>query len=83
MVAEGVGVDQEGNLVGVLLWVDDEGYMNDLEVYGSGGDVDGRPTDTYGKPTVESFDLAEWEPNENGLGGTLKNVPGRKTPGKS
>jgi len=54
MVADGDGVDSDGNLVGVLLWVDDEGYMNDLEVFGYGPDIHGRPSTTmHGWPTVE------------------------------
>ncbi len=63
MVAEGVGLDVQGNVVGVLLFVDDDGYMSELEVYAFGGDIHGRPTDAYGMPTVETFELAEWEPH--------------------
>ena len=64
MVVEGAGVDPDGNQVGVLLFVDDQGCMNELEVYAHGGTVDGRLTgDRWGMPTVESFRLAEWEPH--------------------
>ena len=80
MVAEGVGLDRNGNRVGVLLWVDDDGYMNGLEVFGFGDDIRGRPTETFGWPTVESFELAEWEPWPNGMGRNLKNMPGHATP---
>jgi hypothetical protein len=84
MVSDGVGVDADGNLVGVLLFCDDQGYMTELEVYAFGGTVDGRATEgRWGMPTVESFELAEWEPHEDGEGGTLINVPRRKTPGKN
>jgi len=31
----------------------------------------------HGRPKVDSFELAEWEPHADGLGGTLKNVPWR------
>jgi hypothetical protein len=60
LIAEGVGVDRDGNLVGVLLFVDGLGYMEELEVYARGGTVDGRATEgRWGMPTMESFELAE------------------------
>jgi hypothetical protein len=75
MVADGVGVDAVGNIVGVLLFVDDEGYMSGLEVFAYGGTVDGRDTEnTWGWPTLESFQIAQWEPAGDGF--TLKNAPG-------
>jgi hypothetical protein len=59
MVAEGAGVDRDGNAVGVLLFVDDHGYMADVDVYARGGTVDGRATgDRWGMPVLESFELA-------------------------
>jgi hypothetical protein len=78
LVADGVGVDADGNLVGVHLLLDDEGYMADLDVYAFGGMVDGRVTKgAWGKPTPESFELAELEPDPSGHGYALKNLPGR------
>ncbi len=82
-VAEGVGVDQDGNIVGVNLFVDEHGYMNDLDVWAFGGTIDGRATEgAWSRPTVDSFELAEWEPPADGMWGTLKNVPGHRTPDK-
>ena len=67
MVVEGSGVDADGNFVGVLLFVDEAGYMTELEVYAFGGTSDGRVTgDRWGMPTVESFRLAEWYPYPGG-----------------
>jgi hypothetical protein len=79
VAADGVGVDQDGNIVGVGLLVDDDGYMYDLDVWPFGGTVDGRDTEgAWGRPTAETFQLAEWEPHTDGMGGTLKNVPGHR-----
>jgi hypothetical protein len=75
MVAEGIGVDANGNYVGVLLFVDDQGYMNDLDVYAFGGDIHGQPTYTHGKPTIDSFELPEWERDSDGMNGTPMNLP--------
>jgi hypothetical protein len=84
VVTDGVGLDLDGNLVGVLLLVDDDGYMNDLEVYPFGATVDGQPTvGRWGKPTVESFELAEWEPRPDGISRTLKNTLGQAQPSKN
>lgn len=82
-VADGFGVDQDGHFVGVGLMVDGDGYMYDLDIWALGDDIHGQPTLTaHGRPTVESFELAEWEPHADGLGGTLKNVPWRAKPDK-
>lgn len=77
MVTEGNGLDANGNYVGVTLFVDDDGYMNDFDVWAWGDDIHGRETISWGWPTVESFELPEWEPHPDGLGATLKNPPGR------
>ena len=76
-VPDGVGLDADGNRVGVTLLMDREGYLKEIDVSPIGENIQGRPTETYGRPTVESFELADWEPHDDGLGGTLKNVPGR------
>jgi hypothetical protein len=68
MVADGVGVDADGHVVGVLLFVGDDGYLSELEIYGAGGD------DTYGRPTVESFEVAVWEQVGKAVH-RLKNTP--------
>src|SRR5687767_4288407 len=74
MVAEGVGVDADGNLVGVMLLVDDGGYMYDLDVWAFGGDVHGQRTESYGRPTIESFELSDYEDAGEGFR-VLKNMP--------
>jgi hypothetical protein len=52
-------VDADGNLVGVGLLVDASGYMNELDVWAVGSNVNGQPTLTaHGRPTVDSFRLA-------------------------
>ena len=67
MVVDGVGLDADGNALGVLLFVGDDGYLAELEIYSAAGE-------TVGMPTVQSFALAEWESQGHG-GAMLKNPP--------
>jgi len=74
--------------VGVPLWVDDEGYMNDLEVFGYGPDIHGRPSTTmHGWPTVESFERREQVSKRatsgDGLGNMLRRLFKRAGRGNS
>jgi hypothetical protein len=55
---DGVGKDEEGNLVGVILWAGKDGYLNDLEAYG----FDVHPP--HGLPTVESLTEADQQEDE-------------------
>jgi hypothetical protein len=71
MVADGVGLDAGGKPVGALLFVDDDGYMSELEIFGWADD-------TFGMPTVASFKLAEWE-DQGGGTHRLKNSPSEKS----
>lgn len=68
MVVDGVGLDVDGNEVGVLLFVSDDGYLTELEIYSAAGGA-------VGMPTVKSFELAEWEHLGNDAA-VLKNPPG-------
>jgi hypothetical protein len=61
VVAEAHGHDPGGNAVGVLLFVTEDGYLDDLEVFGYD------TSDFAGLPLPESLKLTEWsEPDENG-----------------
>ncbi|HUG47474.1 MAG TPA: hypothetical protein VMP67_03575 [Candidatus Limnocylindria bacterium] len=52
-------MDAAGNLVGVAFLVDASGYMNELDVWAVGSDINGRPTVTaHGRPSIDSLELA-------------------------
>lgn len=60
MPSDAHGTDPGGNLVGVLLFVDD-GYLSEVEVFNYEG------TDFAGLPDTSALKLSEWsEPNETG-----------------
>ena len=62
VVSDAHGSDPGGNDVGVLLFVDDDGYLSEIEVYNARGDGD-----YAGLPHVEALMLSEWtEPDEHG-----------------
>ena len=54
--AEAHGTDPGGNEVGVLLFVDDEGYLLDVEVYSFAGEFGGLPSVDALKPSEWSAD---------------------------
>jgi hypothetical protein len=58
-VADGFGLDVEGNIVCVGLFVDPEGYMHEIDVSAVGTDIDGRTTHgAHGWPRPDTFRLA-------------------------
>ena len=58
---ETLGHNPGGNAVGVLLFVSEDGYLDDLEVFGYD------TSDFAGLPLPASLKLTEWsEPDENG-----------------
>ena len=68
------GRDPGGNVVGVMLHVID-GYMVDLEFYSA-------EADEFGRPTMESLELAEWsEGDASGTRILRDDVPPPDNPG--
>ena len=65
---DGFGRDSQGNEVGVLLHVID-GYMNDLEFYPTSD------ADRFGRPTLESLQLANWSEQDGSAARVLLNPP--------
>jgi hypothetical protein len=61
VVGEAHGHDPGGNAVGVLLFVTEEGYLDDVEVFGYD------TSNFAGLPSPETLKLSEWsEPDEHG-----------------
>jgi hypothetical protein len=55
------GTDPQGNSVGVLLFVDESGFLSEVEIYSVKGD------DFGGLPKPSALKLSEWSEPEDGM----------------